>query len=87
VPVPLIEAASALSAPFDLAELIRSGFDHNFVKLAHLPVTPAVDRVPDTRSQMEPATVRSYVNLPPAKFVSLSYTSGFSSCFPADVTI
>jgi DNA-binding response OmpR family regulator len=36
--VPLLVAVSALSAPSDLAESIKSGFDHHFVKPAELPV-------------------------------------------------
>jgi CheY-like chemotaxis protein len=36
--VPLLVAVSALAAPADLAQSIKSGFDHHFVKPAELPV-------------------------------------------------
>jgi len=36
--VPLLVAVSALSAPADLAQSIKAGFDHHFVKPAELPV-------------------------------------------------
>jgi DNA-binding response OmpR family regulator len=37
VPAPLLIAVSGLSSLADEAESLRSGFDHHFVKPAHLP--------------------------------------------------